>query len=127
MTNMQHTLARNVPAMGKLIDGLKHTFLGDSNRANGSCPAMLIKVQCARCGEIISVRVDKANDLLAEYPDSGDESEEAVQPEGYTLHKEVVGRKCQNLVRFRLDFDSKRRIINQAIEGGELSEWHDTE
>ncbi len=127
MTNMQHALARNVPAMGKLIDGLKHTFLGDPNRANGNCPAMLIKVQCGRCGEIISVRVDKASDLLAEYPDAEDDSEEAVQPDGYILHKEVVGRQCQNLVRFRLDFDSKRRITKQAIEGGELIEWHDTE
>lgn len=123
MTSLPQSLARNVPAMGRLIDGLKCTLLGESQRGNCNCPAMRVRVKCARCGEIISSRIDKANDLLDEFDASKSSSDSDLQPVGYVLHKEVVGRKCQNLVHFVMHFNAARRLTGHEIHGGEFVDW----
>lgn len=113
--------------MGRLISGLRTALLGgDTHHETASCPAMRVTVQCGKCGEQISVRVDKANDLLAEYEDTP-EGEEPHAPSGYSLRKEVVGRKCQNLVHFSMRFDGRRSIVAHEIQGGRFVDWEDTD
>ena len=108
--------------MGKLFDALKQTLFGVAPDTNGTAPALHVKVQCERCGEVIPVRVDKANDLMAEFADHDDEADEHRPPDGYTLHKEVVGRKCQNVVRFTMWFDDQRRATGRDIHGAKFVE-----
>lgn len=114
------------PRVGKLFSYLSQILLGTVPEGNGSAPAMNVHVRCGHCGELISVRVDKANDLLSEYPDIPADAEEAPHPIGYELHKEVVGRKCPQLVHFEMRFDDHRRVTKTKVEGGELVGWEDT-
>ncbi len=112
--------------MGRFLHSIRHTLLGDPASSDGTAPALQVRVKCRRCGEVIAVRVDKANDLLCEFGDVSDEAPEPPPPTGYTLHKEVVGRKCQNLVHFTMHFDDHRRVTGREIEGGEFVGWEDT-
>lgn len=114
------------PKVGRLISYLSQILLGTTPGGNGSAPAMNVHVRCGRCGELITVRVDKANDLLCEYPAIAEDAEEAPHPIGYELHKEVVGRKCPQLVHFEMRFDDQRRVTRTKVEGGELVGWEDT-
>lgn len=112
--------------MGKLLSGLRQ-ILGESVGGDGSAPAMHVRVKCAACGEIIPVRIDKANDLLCEFAEEDEPGDQPPRALGYALHKEVVGRRCQNLVRFTIEFDERRRITRREIEGGEFVECEDCE
>jgi hypothetical protein len=120
-------LARRGPVpVGKLFGYLAQILLGTAPSSNGTAPALNVSVRCSKCGEIITVRVDKANDLLAEYADEASDSEEMPHPIGYTLYKEVVGRSCPNLVHFVMQFDAHRRVTKHRIEGGTFVGWQDT-
>lgn len=110
---------KGVPAVGRLVQGLQRIFATAPNGDTGAAPALRLRVQCARCGETITTRIDKANDLLCEYPDELPE-DEAPHPIGYTLHKELVGRECQNLVHLTMHFNDHRRATRHEIEGGIL-------
>ena len=106
--------------MSKLLDGLKQALLGDPDNSNGAAPALHVTVKCDKCGEVIRVRVDKANDLLSDL--AGDDETADQPPMGYTLRKEAVGRRCQNLVHFAMQFDEHRRVTGRQIKGGEFVE-----
>jgi hypothetical protein len=116
-----------VVPVGKLFTNLRHILVGDAPPSNGSAPALKVTVRCGECGEAVTVRVDKASDLLCEFDESHGESEECPAPSGYTLRKEVVGRRCQNLVHFSVHFDEHRRTGKHEIEGGEFVKWEDVE
>ena len=88
-------------------------------------------MRCSKCGEIIHCRVEKAYELEAEY-DSGnghhpaDEDEEP-KPCGYTLHKELVGAGCQNLIHLTMRLDAHRCVTARNIVGGQIVEVQDCE
>jgi hypothetical protein len=126
MTRTASGTKLTAPKVGRFISYLSQVLLGTGPGSNGAAPAMNVHVRCGRCGELITVRVDKANDLLCEYPDIPEDAEEAPHPIGYELHKEVVGRKCPQLVHFEMRFDDHRRVTKTKIEGGEIVEWEDT-
>lgn len=112
--------------MARLLDSLKHTFLGKALASESTAPALELKVKCGKCGEVITTRVDKANEVLCEFGKVDEDAEEPPPPIGYTLHKEFLGRKCQNLVRLTLHIDGNRRVTSHEITGGELVGWRDT-
>jgi len=90
-----------------------------------------ITVRCDKCGEIIRSRVEKAYELEAEY-DGGNghhlaDDDEEPKPTGYTLHKELVGSDCQNLIHLAMRLDGHRCVINRNIEGGQFVEFRDCE
>ncbi|MGH2351941.1 MAG: hypothetical protein ACRDJN_10055, partial [Chloroflexota bacterium] len=62
--------------------------------------------------EAIRVRVNRDNDLSAEYEEGSD------APVGYTLHKEIVGSNCFRRIQVDMSFDSQRRVTEQEIRGG---------
>lgn len=86
---------------------------------------------CDKCGEIIRSRVEKAYELEAEYElvnghHAVDDDEEP-KPTGYTLHKELVGAGCQNLIHLMLRLDAHRCVLTRTIEGGQFVEFRDCE
>jgi hypothetical protein len=115
---------KGVPVVGRWVDGLRQILAVSPQPAAGAAPAMRLRVQCARCGEVITTRIDKANDLLCEYPDKAAD-DEIPHPTGYTLYKELVGRHCQNLVHLTMHFNDHRRATRHEIEGGALLGWEE--
>lgn len=86
-------------------------------------------VRCARCGELIRSRIDKATDLEAEYENGNGHYEEGDEPRptGYTLHKELVGAGCQKLIHLTMRLDSHRMVTSRTIDGGEFVDVIDCE
>ncbi len=81
-----------------------------SARMKGDFIAFLVK--CDKCGEEISVRINRRPDVQSLYLDPGDEGA------AYALRKEILGKKCQYLINMEIDFDRNYRIIAQNISGG---------
>ena len=112
--------------MARLLDSIKQSLLGRALASESTAPALEIKVRCGKCGEVITTRVDKANEVLCEFGSVDENADEPPHPIGYTLHKELLGRNCQNLVHLTLHIDGNRRVTSHEIKGGELVGWKDT-
>ncbi len=107
--------------MGKLIDKLRDALLGHApNDSGGMAPALLVTVECEKCGERITTRIEKAYELQDVYPDKAPAEGEEEQVAGYILHKELVGANCQNIINLELTFDTCRQITGQSITGGKI-------
>jgi hypothetical protein len=75
-----------------------------------------ITVKCSRCGEVIRARVNRYNDLSLKYDSNGNIS-------GYICHKVIVGnQRCYQPIDISLTFDSKRRLQEKEIAGGQFVE-----
>lgn len=75
-----------------------------------------LKVKCNRCGEEIQARINLYNDLSIEYDDSGITS-------GYICRKVIVGsQRCYQPIDVSLTFDSRRRLVDKRITGGQFIE-----
>jgi hypothetical protein len=66
------------------------------------------------CGEPIRVRLNLQNDPDPEYDEDGD------RISGYTVHKDVLGNWCQNMIRLTIHYDADRRETGREAEGGTL-------
>ncbi len=77
-----------------------------------------VHVRCARCGEVLTARVDLLNDLSARYDDRGRVS-------GYYVRKVIIGsgrNRCFQAIEVELEFDPRRNVIDRRIRGGEYVE-----
>ncbi|MCD6256771.1 hypothetical protein J7J45_01750 [Candidatus Aerophobetes bacterium] len=74
------------------------------------------KVKCGKCGEEITVRVNRRTDLQNLYLEPGE------QGAAFNLKKEILGKKCPNLIRIDVDFDRNYRVIAKEISGGTFIE-----
>jgi hypothetical protein len=84
----------------------------------GASPAAAypLAVKCSRCGEILTARVNMANDLSVEYSPSGD-------PGSYSCRKVLMGKgRCFQQVEVILQFDSRRTLKEKEIHGGTFVE-----
>lgn len=73
-------------------------------------------VQCLRCGEVISGRINLYNDLSVEYGKG-----EAVS--GYVCRKVLIGtERCFQPIEVQFTFDSGRHVIERQITGGKFVE-----
>ncbi|NLO73901.1 MAG: hypothetical protein GX100_07325 [candidate division WS1 bacterium] len=112
--------------MAKMFERLRDLVLGGKcEDSNGTAPALVIKVRCAHCGEEIATRVEKAHALQEQY--EADSEGEEPEITGYLLQKELLGEKCQELVRLTMHFDPCRRLVKHEISGGELVEVVESE
>jgi hypothetical protein len=84
---------------------------------SGTSPAGYpVTVKCKRCGEILTARVNLANDLSVEYGPAGN-------PQSYKCRKVLQGSgRCFQTVEVLLTFDSQRRLQEKEIHGGEFVE-----
>ena len=71
-------------------------------------------VKCARCREVIEIKIRPAGDLMNQYKDAGEPGP------AYILKKEILGNRCNNLMRMTVEFDSEYNIISKSVEGGEI-------
>jgi hypothetical protein len=76
--------------------------------------ALWIYVRCRRCGEAIRIRADWHNDLVSEMLDPGEPGP------AYTMHKDIVGERCFQLIAVKLGFDHRQQIIERQITGGDF-------
>lgn len=78
----------------------------------GEQAALWVSVRCRRCGEIVRTRINLNNDLSAEY--DGDATT-------FVCRKVLVGEKrCFQQIEVVLKFDANRKLIDQAVSGGEF-------
>jgi hypothetical protein len=90
------------------------TRLFTARPRQASHTALWIYVRCHRCGEAIRVRADRRYDLVSELRDPGEPGP------AYTLHKDIVGRRCFQRLAVDLGFDRRQQLIDQQITGGEF-------
>ncbi len=68
----------------------------------------IVSVRCNRCGEIISTRVDLANDL-------------SFTDDGYLTRKVLIGsgeNRCFQRVEVVVHFDARHKVVDREISGG---------
>jgi hypothetical protein len=76
-----------------------------------------LEVRCSRCGEIISLRVDLANELSLQ--------DETGTSAGYYCRKVVIGQqRCYQPIEIELFFDVNRRLKEKKIQGGQFVDTH---
>jgi hypothetical protein len=89
---------------------LRRSFTRPSRQ--DSATALWIYVVCGRCEEAIRVRVDRRYDLVSEMRDPGESGP------AYTLHKDIVGRRCFQRIAVDVAFDQRRQMTERHISGG---------
>lgn len=90
--------------------GFLAKFFGSKrDDTRGDSDGIHIYVRCDRCGERIHVRANKRTDISQEYEEGG---ERAVP----TLHKEILGSGCQNLMYAHITFDAAFKVVSSRGE-----------
>ena len=100
--------------------GFLRRLFGSGGPASGRDRGAYVYLRCngrprQPCGEPIRVRINLAHDLEEEY-----ESGDADRVVGYTLHKEVLGTRCQNLMQLTIHYDASRREVEREADGATL-------
>jgi len=88
------------------------SWLKQTSQARREADFIPFKVKCEKCGEEITIKVNRRTDLQNLYLESGE------QGAAFNLKKEILGKKCSNLIRIDVDFDRNYRIIAKEISGG---------
>jgi hypothetical protein len=84
--------------------------------SGGSPMVHTISVKCNRCGEILTARVNMANDLSVEFGPTG-------TLKSYSCRKVVQGSgRCFQSIEVLLKFDSRRALQEKEIHGGKFVE-----
>ncbi len=100
-----------------ILKSLAQAFGGAPRTA--ADPGLYYYVKCARCGEVIQVRLNRNNDLSVEYAGSGSKNDT------YIAHKMIVGKQCYNRIEAHFSFTSNRQLIEKKIEGGSFVDRSD--
>ena len=79
---------------------------GGREGESGDPDGIHIYVRCDKCGEKVHVRANRRTDISQEYEDEG---QRAVP----TLHKEILGSRCQNLMYAHITFDSNFKVVSR--------------
>lgn len=71
-----------------------------------------LNVRCNACGEVFRLFLNKSTDLAQNFLEGGGVT--------YFLDKEIIGGRCKNLIRVRMEFDGAQNLISRGIENGEF-------
>jgi|NGEPerStandDraft_6_1074524.scaffolds.fasta_scaffold107198_3 hypothetical protein len=93
--------------------GIVARLFGKKAPAGGDPQGLHFYVRCTRCEEVLHVRASRSTDVFQEYPEG---SERGVP----TLHKEILGSRCPNLMFLHITFDSGYHILSSAGERCEV-------
>jgi hypothetical protein len=91
------------------LQKLRKTFGGGANEASPSS-FYDVQVRCRRCGEILTARINLANDLSMDYDDNT-----------YHVRKLLVGtgaNRCFERIELELTFDANRQLLHREAVGG---------
>ncbi len=94
------------------IFGKLSSWLKQAPQAGGEAGFITFKVKCEKCGEEITIKVNQRTDLQNLYLESGE------QGAAFNLKKEILGKKCSNLMQINVDFDRNYHIIAKEVSGG---------
>lgn len=72
---------------------------------------LMLYVQCQRCRTPVAVRIDRYNDISAEY-------DEALGRERFFLRKAIMDARCFQLMHAEISFDEHRRELSRSLSGG---------
>lgn len=100
--------------MGGFLEKIKRSFTVPAEDSGSGFITFTVK--CNRCGEEISVKVRKGSDISRVFEDEGPAGTE------YFLRKEILGKKCNNLVYIEVYFGPGFSVISKEIRGGEFIE-----
>ncbi len=96
------------------MDFLKR-LLGGGASPSGDKDGIYFYVKAHQTGEVIRIRLNKANDLSLS--DGG----------GYFSRKVIVGQRSFERIEAEFHFDERRRFISVDVSGGELVDQSDYE
>ena len=82
----------------------------------GGSNFITFKVRCSRCGEKIEVKSRKTSDISRVYEGEGPSDAE------FFLRKEILGKKCNNLIYITVYFGPNFNVISKDITGGDFIE-----
>lgn len=100
--------------MGGFLENLKKFF---TIPPAGSEPGFItFTVRCKRCGEEITAKVRRESDISRLFEGEGPAGAE------FFLRKEILGKKCNNLIHIEVYFGPGYNIISKEISGGEFVE-----
>lgn len=97
-----------------ILDAIKSALGFGGGAGAGDRNAMFLYIRCTRCGDVVRVRVNMANEPAQEFEEGGD------RVLGYTLNKTIVDSKCFRPIPVTIRFDARRREQGREIEGGEF-------
>lgn len=97
--------------MKALIEFLRTILFRPKVRASGQ---IKVRLQCDRCGEVLTAQVDLQHDLSVEYG-------ERPSADRYFVHKTVTGSgPCFQRIHVDLEFDAQKQRSGAQVSGGRL-------
>jgi len=103
--------------MQNIFKNLKRIFNdGRVPSGTGDPDGLYYYVRCARCSEVIQVRLNRNNDLSVEYGEKGEASDRL------TAHKVIIGQRCYNRIEADFTFNRARTLLDKHITGGTFTE-----
>lgn len=98
-----------------LWDRLRGFFASsESSQDDDSDEAFYLYIRCERCKDLVSVRINRRNDLSQEF----NQSTGAVT--GYRVQKGIVDQRCFRPISVSIMFDPGQREVSRDIAGGEF-------
>ncbi len=88
------------------------SWLKQTSQARREADFIPFRIKCEKCGEEITIKVNRRTDFQNLYLESGE------QGAAFNLKKEILGKKCSNLMQIDIDFDRNYQIIAREISGG---------
>ncbi len=88
------------------------SWLKQASQARREADFIPFKIKCEKCGEEIIIKVNRRTDLQNLYLESGG------QGVAFNLKKEILGKKCSNLIQIDIDFNRNYQIMEKRISGG---------
>ncbi|MCX6017585.1 MAG: hypothetical protein NTZ50_03635 [Chloroflexi bacterium] len=77
-------------------------------RSDGDSNGISVYVRCAKCGEVVRVRINKGSDISRNDDDV------------LFVRKMAMDGKCHSRIEMELFFDDAYRITKRSIQGGEF-------
>jgi len=96
--------------MGSFLKNLKKIFTEPAGSSKSNF--ITFKVKCSKCGEEIEVKARSTSDISRIYEGDG--------PSGaaFFLRKEILGKKCNNLIYITVYLGSNFNVVSRDITGG---------
>ena len=100
--------------MASFLQNLKNIFTAPAYSSTSNF--ITFDVRCNRCGEEIAVNVRRNSDISRLY------EEESPAGSAFLLRKEILGKKCNNLIYLTAYFGENYNLISSEISGGKIIE-----